>query len=735
MPPIPVRQSSFHAGEVAPNLFSRTDIPTRKFAVRSLLNFIPTATGAALNRPGLKYVGAIKDQSHRPRLIPFTFSTSQAYLLEFGHLYVRIWQGGVLLSAAGSPAWSNITTYVKDQYVTFSGLTYRALQNANTNHQPDTSPTWWSQQNNVELTTTYTDTELPRLQYVQYADTLTLTHPNHAPAELKRTSATAWVLSDFSTARSASVTSGIHTTTTLITTADDTHDVQPWQWVVTSVDYNDVESIVASVLAPSACQRAPDRTIGLACNAAANAKLYYWYAGKYSVWGYIGSSGTPQFVDDGKVPNYSEQPPLGLNPFIDQFLAPQNPAVATYFQQRQVFANQTSFPQKLRMSKTGYFHDFDYSNPQKKNDAIDFTVASRMYEEIRALIPLQQLVVLTANTEYAVDAGDQALAFDNFQLVPIGYNGCSWVRPLICSDSILYLPPAQSSVRELTFHGADGWGSGDVSLTANHLLSASGRTIVDWAFQKLPFSVAWCVRDDGSLISLTYDTSLKVMAWARHYSFGDSFESVASLPEGSEDVLYAAVNRGGSRNIERLAKRTAQTNIVDGNFLDASIEILSGPVGPVISGLSHLNGRQVYALRDGIVEGPFTVASGQITLSAQGSKIFVGLAYNCDIEPLDISVDPNDGQGDIGPDQKLVSSVIWEVDGTAGLMAGETFSDLIPWVAPMGYVTPAGGLANDLFVVPIDSSWNRYGRAVLRQSKPLPVSVLAVTRMVEVGGV
>jgi hypothetical protein len=44
-----------------PSLFSRTDIPSRKYAVRSLRNFIPTATGAALNRPGFKYVVDVKD--------------------------------------------------------------------------------------------------------------------------------------------------------------------------------------------------------------------------------------------------------------------------------------------------------------------------------------------------------------------------------------------------------------------------------------------------------------------------------------------------------------------------------------------------------------------------------------------------------------------------------------------------------------------------------------------------
>jgi hypothetical protein len=105
-----------------------------------------------------------------------------------------------------------------------------------------------------------------------------------------------------------------------------------------------------------------------------------------------------------------------------------------------------------------------------------------------------------------------------------------------------------------------------------------------------------------------------------------------------------------------------------------------------------------------------------------------------EIELLDLSIDPGDGQGDIGPDQKLVTHAVWEVDKTAGLYAGESFSDLVPWRAPLGWTMPAAGVAHDLFVVPIDSSWNRGGKAVLRQTQPMPISVLGVTRLLEVGG-
>jgi hypothetical protein len=48
----------------------------------------------------------------------------------------------------------------------------------------------------------------------------------------------------------------------------------------------------------------------------------------------------------------------------------------------------------------------------------------------------------------------------------------------------------------------------------------------------------------------------------------------------------------------------------------------------VVGGLSHLNGYQVYALVDGLVQGPFTVSGGSITLTTPGSQVVVGLVMS-----------------------------------------------------------------------------------------------------------
>jgi hypothetical protein len=52
-------------------------------------------------------------------------------------------------------AWNSGTTYALNDEVQFSGLNWLSLQNGNTNHQPDTSPTWWVNELQITKITGY----------------------------------------------------------------------------------------------------------------------------------------------------------------------------------------------------------------------------------------------------------------------------------------------------------------------------------------------------------------------------------------------------------------------------------------------------------------------------------------------------------------------------------------------------------------------------------------------------
>jgi len=50
--------------------------------------------GGARKRSGTRFVKEVKDSTKATRLIPFEFNTDQAYILEFGHEYMRVYRDG-----------------------------------------------------------------------------------------------------------------------------------------------------------------------------------------------------------------------------------------------------------------------------------------------------------------------------------------------------------------------------------------------------------------------------------------------------------------------------------------------------------------------------------------------------------------------------------------------------------------------------------------------------------------
>lgn len=83
---------SFTTGEVSPKLRGRVDLDQYNNGCRTLQNFTIHPHGGITRRTGSEYVAEIKDSSAESRLIPFEFSTTQTYILEFGNQYIRFYK-------------------------------------------------------------------------------------------------------------------------------------------------------------------------------------------------------------------------------------------------------------------------------------------------------------------------------------------------------------------------------------------------------------------------------------------------------------------------------------------------------------------------------------------------------------------------------------------------------------------------------------------------------------------
>lgn len=98
-PPI----TNFTAGEWSRLMDGQVTLAQRSSACRTVENFIILTQGAAAKTPGTYFIAEVKDSAKAVRLIPFQFSTTQAYAIEMGDLYARYFKDKGQIMAGGAP--------------------------------------------------------------------------------------------------------------------------------------------------------------------------------------------------------------------------------------------------------------------------------------------------------------------------------------------------------------------------------------------------------------------------------------------------------------------------------------------------------------------------------------------------------------------------------------------------------------------------------------------------------
>ena len=151
MPRTTAALNSFVSGEFSAKLDGRTDFEKYASGCKTLENMLVHPQGAAARRVGTQFISEVKTSSAKTRLIPFEFSTTQTYVLEFGNNYIR---------------------FFKDKGQILSGGSV------------------------YEISTPYLTAELFEIKYAQSADVMFITHPNHEVMKLSRTAHTAWTLTE-----------------------------------------------------------------------------------------------------------------------------------------------------------------------------------------------------------------------------------------------------------------------------------------------------------------------------------------------------------------------------------------------------------------------------------------------------------------------------------------------------------------------------------------------------------
>jgi len=672
---------SFSGGEVTPEFWGQIANASYQTGLALCRNFICKPHGPVENRAGFAFVREVKTSARRTCLIPFTFSTTQTFVLEFGHNYIRFHTNGATLES--SP-----------------GVPY-------------------------EVATSYDEADLFDLRYVQSADVLTICHQNYQPAELRRLGALSWALTNIAFGASLAPPGGVSAVAT--TGAGTT----TYSYKVTAVATGGLQQSLAS--ASASCTNnllTTGNKNTFSWSAVAGAVRYKVYKESNGLFGYIGETDGTSLVDENIFADISITPPEASNPFSG---VGSYPGAVSYFEQRRWFAGTANLPQTFWATRSGTESDLSYSIPTRDDDALSFRVAAREANVIRHIVPLSNMVLLTSSAEWRLTSvNSDAITPTSVSLKPQSYVGAGLAQPLVINNALLFAAARGGHMREMAFNWqAQGYLTGDLSLKAPHLFD--GLDIVQLAYAKSPQPLVWAISTSGKLLGLTYVPEQQVGAWHQHDTDG-VFESCCVVAEGLDDALYVIVRRivnGASvRYIERMGRRMFSAP-EDAFFVDCGGTYSGAPTSS-ISGLTWLEGKTVSVLADGAVHRQMVVTGGAITLDQPASKVHVGLPITADFQSLPMAFETMAfGQGR----PKNINRVWLRVYRSSGIFAGPSFDRLkqAKQRSTEVYGT-APGLKTDEIQIDLDPSWQSGGQVCVRQSDPLPMTIVNMTLEAAVGG-
>jgi hypothetical protein len=406
------------------------------------------------------------------------------------------------------------------------------------------------------------------------------------------------------------------------------------------------------------------------------------------------------------------------------------PATLAFHEQRLLFAGTPSKPQTIWGSKSADYPNFAPQDPITDDGPITYTIpsASGQINIIKWLASGRSLVSGTVNEEISLSTGNETgLTPSNPPIIRANtFKGSANISHIWVGNAILFVERHGRKVRELAYSFADdAYVAPDLTIWSEHI-TAPG--LVEWAYQREPDQCLWAVRGDGAFLSMVYERAQEVVGWARHDTDGE-VESIACIPGTKQTEVWLAVKRiingAVKRYVECLRDVDFGADQKDAFFVDCGLTYAGVPA-QVISGLGHLEGKEVAILADGAVHPRRTVNGGQITLEVAASKVQVGLPYRSQFFSVPIEAGATDGtaQGKI----KRIDHLTLRLLRSMGGQVGPDLDNLEPLIYrqaedDMDTATPlfTGDLELDF-----QGEYESKGQIMIVQDDPLPLTICAL---------
>jgi hypothetical protein len=716
--------TNFNSGEFSPLLEGRVDFDRYQNGCALVENFIPTVQGPAVRRGGTRFVSTVKTQTNRVWLQAFEFSQDQAYVLEFGNLYIRFYTlSGQLVS--GSTPVEVVTPYTQASLFASDGTC--------------------------------------RMRFAQSGDFLYITHPEYQTRILKRTSPTSFTLDLF------------------LPNGGPFKDIDPDQtgsvWASAEIGTVTIDAStgvfqsghVGSLFLMET--RNGDQIVAWEPGKSVTAGQRRRSDNKYYEAVTSGTTGTAKPVhsrgerSDGGVVWAFRDAGFGIVEItavnsniqavgVVQLRLPQGtvgssnnttrwahsswsnvegwPSSVTFFRERLCFGR----GQRLWMSTAAGFDDFSARNDSGEvvaDQAISLEVASGEINDIQWLHPDRELIAGTAGGEFIIGelTNGDPLGPGNIKVELQSRFGSRGVVPVGSGASTLFLLRAGTKLREIAYDFAqDGFSTKDATTLSEHITKPG---IIDMDYALDPYSIVWCVRSDGLLLGFTWNNEEQVKGWHRHTLGGNgAVETVAVIPkpDNTGDQVWMVVRRtiGGQtrRYVEFMENPWERgQSQADAFYVDSGLTYSGSPV-TTISGLSHLEGQVVDVLADGAPHPQVTVTSGAITLQDPASKVQVGLPCPCRLQTMRLEAGAQDGtsQGKT----KRMHKITFRLLDTGGLKVGPNASrlDEIEFRTPSDPMDAPVPLFTGDKLVAWPSGYETEARIYVANDKPTPITLVGI---------
>lgn len=716
--------TQLNAGELSPYLEGRVDVGKYPNGLQRCENFIPLIQGPAVRRAGTRNVSAIKTQSQRSWLIPFVFSATDGWILEFGNQYIRFYTNRGQVQSGGS-AYEIVSPYL------LADLT-------------DADGTF-------------------RINFVQSADVVYLVHPSYKPRKLSRFAPTNWTITEVDTEAGpfqdvnsdkavtvyASATTGAITLTASTSKFLSSHIgtlffmesnpsivISPWE-AGKAISAGELRrsdgNVYQAVNAATTSGIKPTHTEGTRSDG--GVQWTYLHSG-YG-WARITSivSGT---VANATVVSTIPSAAVSVGNATYKWAfaawglhAGGYPSHCTFFRERLVFAR----GDRIWLSCSG-----DYENFAKKDAdtvtadrAISAQLSSDQVSSVQWLAPSNGLIIGTTGPEFVLSeiTTSEPLGPNNVKASPQSAFGSKNIPAIRVGAAVLFVQRSGRKVREIKYDiNADAYISIDDTILANHITKTG---IVATAFAAEPDSVLWCARTDGLLLGFTFNREQDVLGWHRHPIGGDGIvESLASIPspDATRDELWMIVRRtiNGStvRYIEYLEAPYAEGDDVADAFYVDSGATYSGVATTTITGLDYLEGETVDVLANGATHPQAIVTGGQIALQRSSTKVQVGLPCPALLQTMRIEAGAADGtaQGKVKRITRATIRFLYTLGGKAG--KDEATADRIEFRTGSDRMDSAPPIFSGDKEVPWPAGYETEGRIMIIQDQPLPMTVAAI---------